>query len=922
MATVKASEICKQIPNELHGKRIPISLLDEAAHALIEWEDLAPYVCLSDAEQNEIKKDYDGQYFLQKREALRKWRKNLGDEATLYTFVNVLCEQKQVSVAEIIVDMSQKPPTCVSVFAKYLCHYYKENLPHPSDNQWPSLLRLQHFDLPPMYVDLKLHKVPINDTMAKNNLEAPNKPIEVELTDVFKMNSNRLVILFEGIAGSGKTTLSWYACKEWANGRLLQQFSLLIHVQVSDPRVQSACTLRELIPDRDKEARDEIAQAIFDRKGEGVCFLLEGLDEALGGLRELILSDLLRDKELSKLSFIITSRPDSRLLIKLQKILSLRIMITGFTSEKLNEFLDSAMQNDTDGRAELTKMFELSPRLQALCTLPINAVVVSFLVQCFKDELPVTQTGLFDLLVRHICIRHLQLHEEDPKLSIERLPQDLPSDLRKSFEKLCLLAYTASMKKKKSFSANDLRLSDFQGEVDNTLGILQIRLVKSMYGLAKNYSFPHFALQQFLAAIHLSYQKGSEQNSFIEQVMKQDPLDEILPFYAGLTHLTSERTRAILFEPLQMCLDDRAVANKLKENPTIANDPRRKSLALFKCLYECQDESFINSPEAQLKMQAKSGDPGINFRYVITFQNMWLSPLECLAVGYFVRYKSMTMCERSSLSLNFGNCSISDTSVGILTKELRRDVNYRTPGRILLLLAENKFDNRTLLLVKELLKGQSNIEGLALQKCFDSDVIDKNIFLKHIIEGLCSNSSCRHIVFGYNDINQSHIYHLVLMLRSCTQLRILGLSSCRLCSVMPLMSKAFGLSQLAGLLLNHCDINDQALESLAKGLSKNSCLISLEIFGNPDITPDGFLHFVLFFKNEISRLRQIQIDPHLYSAIYKSEVIKQINDIRRRLNCYELKIWSPQLNPTSLSMQSAQGTQHLDTLSSLNRKQQ
>ena len=105
----------------------------------------------------------------------------------------------------MIVEMSQRPRTCISVFAIYLRHYYNKHLAHPSDNQWPSLL--QHFDLPPVYVDLKLHEVPINETVAKRESEASKKSVEVELTDVLKMNSNRLVILFEGIAGSGKTTL-------------------------------------------------------------------------------------------------------------------------------------------------------------------------------------------------------------------------------------------------------------------------------------------------------------------------------------------------------------------------------------------------------------------------------------------------------------------------------------------------------------------------------------------------------------------------------------------------------------------------------------------------------------------------------------------------------------------------------------------
>lgn len=88
MATsARASEICKPIEcSGLLEKPIPISLLDEIAYHLKEWEELAPYIDLSDAEQNEIKGDYDKQYLLQKREALRRWRrKNMANKATLET---------------------------------------------------------------------------------------------------------------------------------------------------------------------------------------------------------------------------------------------------------------------------------------------------------------------------------------------------------------------------------------------------------------------------------------------------------------------------------------------------------------------------------------------------------------------------------------------------------------------------------------------------------------------------------------------------------------------------------------------------------------------------------------------------------------------------------------------------------------------
>lgn len=63
MAGIKAAEICKQVENrDLLNRRMPISLLDETAYHLEKWEELAPFIELSDADQQEIKEDYDGQY--------------------------------------------------------------------------------------------------------------------------------------------------------------------------------------------------------------------------------------------------------------------------------------------------------------------------------------------------------------------------------------------------------------------------------------------------------------------------------------------------------------------------------------------------------------------------------------------------------------------------------------------------------------------------------------------------------------------------------------------------------------------------------------------------------------------------------------------------------------------------------------------
>ena len=162
MAAKQAAEICKQVDNRNLLKRMHISLLDEIAYHLEKWEQLAPFIELSDADQQEIKEDYDHQYRLQKREALRRWRDKVGNAATVKTFAYILCKQKLVSLAETVVNISQKPPKQILIFSKYLRKFYIEEFSQTACNQWPSLL--EGFDLPSVYIDLKFHEVPLNET--------------------------------------------------------------------------------------------------------------------------------------------------------------------------------------------------------------------------------------------------------------------------------------------------------------------------------------------------------------------------------------------------------------------------------------------------------------------------------------------------------------------------------------------------------------------------------------------------------------------------------------------------------------------------------------------------------------------------------------------------------------------------------------
>ena len=204
--------------------------------------------------------------------------------------------------------------------------------------------------------------------------------------------------MVKGVGGSGKTTLAWYACKEWAAGRLAAISTIYsCSAKINDPRLQQLrnLKLKDLTPDPHVEACYEIATAIINNEGKRVWLFLEGLDETPKHLLQPLLSLIMESSQkLCHLSFIMTTRPDSRLLRRLHKVLMSRILIKGFDRERLNRFLDSSLGAHSDEKARLVRKFEINPQIDALSSLPINAVILSFLIKYFTDEeLPVTQTG-------------------------------------------------------------------------------------------------------------------------------------------------------------------------------------------------------------------------------------------------------------------------------------------------------------------------------------------------------------------------------------------------------------------------------------------------------------------------------------------------------------------------------------------------
>ena len=896
------TRICEGVPDKLLDSRVSDYHIAEIACDLVDWEVLAPDLHITESEQKEIREDFEGRYNLQKRQALRVWRWKNGGEATYRDLIRICCSQQSISLAETISQYaagSRKRPRSSelldSTFRQYLLDCYRDLL-HPSRVQWPS--KDVKYIIPSTFFDLILYEAPLNEV--EGSLSEALK--SVTLSSILKKDEqDRLLVYFEGIAGSGKTTLTWYISREWAHGRLLEKFQILIYLQLNNPQVhvQSAECFPNIIPYPDKTLQQQIASEIIDRQGQGVCFLLDGLDEAPTFSLDFLVDELIKGRpgglRLPNASFIMTSRPARSVTSKLNSILSSRIILEGFNSYNLNRFLDASLGTTSEKEMLLSK-FKLNPRLQGLCCHPINAVIMCFLTLFMKEDLPTTQTNLYKPLVCNYLIRHMDTRVTETVsydiIMIDSLIDEscIPPQISEPFKSVCRLAYSSVLKNKRLFTVKEIG----EAHVDDALGFLQAHPKVTMYGSERYYSFFHLSLQEFLAAVHLSKMSENAQVKAIEKILNRNPLRQVLHFYAGLTHLSNNQALKFLSRSLSEAAD--YVTIKTLSPP---HDPRpwlpAKALNFLNCLYESQNEAILNLPETYIlaNQNIRGGVRELQMQIIakadilpkdeplgtLTLDFLCLTPIDCLSIGYYIRIKSLKQVPSfpRRFMYHLCRCSIDHIGIRVLFTEMKKNISRRTPCTVGINIAGSMLCHASLPMLKDLLQGQSNLDTLVLCNCF----LPANLYcaLKYLTEGLSNNSSCGYLDLSENQISTSHIHHLVLMLRTSPQLLCLDLHGQDLRRGLHLLWKALQfLPNLESLDMSGCNIHDPELALLQQVVRSHSKLRDLSIYDNC-FTRNGLYNLLkVFVGNHTSMLTYLGLSIQLNKT--EEKVFDEINHFR------------------------------------------
>ena len=383
-----------------------------------------------------------------------------------------------------------------------------------------------------------------------NTDEVKGKREPISMTEIGKSDCLPCFVLIEGDPGVGKTTLVWELCKSWAKGELLQEWDIVLLVQLRDTDMREADSIESMIdPDGDYP---EFCSFVKQTLGEGLLLIFDGFDELSEKQREKssIFMRLLKVSKLNRASIFVTSRPSATSLLPehFYDNVHQHIEIVGFEEKDIRRYIDCKFIDSKEPCIldDFNEYISSHDFIFTLMYVPLHCALVTDIYEQYwrkgeKQLAPKTLTQLYTCLICSLLERHL---EDVPQYSGEIYKiyeiSDLPPDIYEQLMKLSALA------------ARGIENKEFVFENVNceTLGLLQkvSEDNRRFHDIVTctSYSFLHLTLQVYLAALYWS-KCGEDVSGLFEQTgalpikeyLKKKTAPDIhwpaLHFYAGLT---------------------------------------------------------------------------------------------------------------------------------------------------------------------------------------------------------------------------------------------------------------------------------------------------------------------------------------------------------------------------------------------------
>ena len=450
------------------------------------------------------------------------------------------------------------------------------------------------------------------------------------------------VVLIEGDPGVGKTTFAWQQCRQWAEGKLLQAYSIVLLLPLRDNNIRHITSLPDLFRHSKGQVRDEVTRRVVESNGSGFLIWLEAWDELAEDLRsESLFTQLIQGLQLPAATIYITSRPwaTGGLLEQMGDRISQHTELLTQAQKVENKITERAISmNEKTAEVfefDFVTYLKFNPVIRTVMYTSVTAAIVEQVFKCAPHNPPTTVTQLYSAYVlmrlEHYLTQHPKYSDRNMKV---RTLGDLPEGVLAEFWRLCALAYEGVSQQMIVFSSLPEDVS--------TLGLLQS--VPQVNGEGEDqvsYNFLHPTVQEYLAALHLSHLPPQQQMTIIDT--------KFLKSKYGSSH-----GKATQFKMVFRFL---AGITKLVSYPEIFLSKllRRNTVTMYNWLFESQNKQLLTSGSSKI-------------RYVRLTHSA--TPTDYFVAGYCLAHSNNT-CR-----VNFSNIAVSDIAMEFFSKGCK----HQLPG--------------------------------------------------------------------------------------------------------------------------------------------------------------------------------------------------------------------------------------------------